>query len=383
MRAQEIQATLLAPHLNHALEMVRSGYASRQDVDAAMQLGCGYQKGPVALAEAFGLNTLDALLAARFATTADHRHRPSPWLTAGLAPQPSEPTTEAVPASAPTLRVAVLGTGTMGAGIAYAFAAAGAHVVAIGRSTQSTDKVTDFVRRTNERLVARARLDQPRAQQIASRITTSTTLEDAARADLVLEAVAEEFDIKADLFAKVAALTGAGTILATTTSSMPVTRLAVASGAPERFICLHFFNPAATMKLVEVVSTVHTSAATIQTSLEIVARIGKVAVACGDRPGFVVNALLFPYLNDAVRLHDETGTPVEEIDAAMIAAGLPVGPFALLDIVGLDVSLAITRQLDAAFGDTQPSLTPAPSLVSLVKDGHLGRKTGRGFSVGR
>jgi 3-hydroxybutyryl-CoA dehydrogenase len=193
-----------------------------------------------------------------------------------------------------------------------------------------------------------------------------------------VEAIAEDLTIKTTLFENLDEICKPGAILATTTSSLPIIACAQATSRPQDVIGMHFFNPAPVMKLVEVVSTVVTSEDVTETTRALCDRVGKVAVSCGDRAGFIVNALLFPYLNDAVRMLEAHYATADDIDLAMKqGCALPMGPFELLDVVGNDVSLAIQRELYLEF--REPGFAPAPLLEHLVTAGYLGRKTKRGF----
>ena len=203
-------------------------------------------------------------------------------------------------------------------------------------------------------------------------------LEDFAEVDLVIEAIAEELDIKRAVFAALDEVCKPGAILATTTSSLPVIECAAATARPSDVVGMHFFNPAPMMKLVEVVSTISTAPEVSATVLALCKRLGKVPVSCGDRAGFIVNALLFPYLNDAIKMVEAHYATADDVDAAMkTGCALPMGPFELLDVVGLDVALAIERSLYNEFRET--GLAPAPLLEHLVTAGRMGRKTGHGF----
>src|SRR5262249_17774776 len=196
--------------------------------------------------------------------------------------------------------------------------------------------------------------------------------------DLVVEAVVEELSVKRALFASFDEICKPGVVLATTTSSLPVVECAMATNRPADVIGLHFFNPAPVMGLVEVVRTIRPSAAAVDTARAVCAALGKYPVVCAARAGFVVNALLFPYLNDAVRMLEASYATADDIDYAMkLGCGYPMGPFELLDVVGLDVSLAIQRELYLEL--REPGFAPAPLLEHLVTAGYLGRKVGRGF----
>jgi 3-hydroxybutyryl-CoA dehydrogenase len=266
----------------------------------------------------------------------------------------------------------------MASGIVEVLAKAGLDVVFRGRSRSKVDATLAGLRKSLEKSVVRGRLTEDERDATLARITGTTDLEDFADADLVVEAVAEELDVKRAVFAALDEVCKAGAILATTTSSLPVVECAVATSRPQDVLGLHFFNPAPAMKLVEVVSTITTAPDAAATATELCRRLGKVPVSCGDRAGFIVNALLFPYLNDAVKMLEAHYATADDIDAAMkTGCALPMGPFELLDVVGLDVSLAIERSLYLEFREA--GLAPAPLLEHLVTAGRLGRKTGHGF----
>ena len=213
-----------------------------------------------------------------------------------------------------------------------------------------------------------------------ARVSGTSVLDDLADVDLVVEAVVEEIGVKTALFANLDEICKPGAVLATTTSSLPVVEMAAVTSRPADVVGMHFFNPAAIMRLVEIVAHVSTAPDVIATAAEVCKKTGKHAVHCGDRAGFIVNALLFPYLNDAVRMLEAHYATADEIDVAMKkGCGLPMGPFELLDVVGNDVSLAIQQTLYREF--REPGFAPAPMLEHLVTAGYLGRKTGRGFRV--
>jgi 3-hydroxybutyryl-CoA dehydrogenase len=380
---QQIAQTLVLPYLNHAVRMYESGYATRVDIDAAMRFGCGYPTGPLTMLDELGPAAVRDQLAARFAETGDNLHRPADLLDRLVAEGRTfadEPSGEDV--ASPELRhqirsVGVVGTGTMASGIVEVFAKAGYSVTFVGRGDDKVEGVRDAITRSLDKAIARGKVDEATKAEVLARLTGTTSRDDLADVDLVVEAIAEDLDVKLALFGDLDRICRPGTILATTTSSLPISRCAEATDRPEAVIGMHFFNPAPVMKLVEVVTTELTAPDVDETVRALCAAVGKVAVSCGDRAGFIVNALLFPYLNDAVRLH-EAGVALGDVDAAVKEhAGFPMGPFELLDVVGNDVSLAIQKELYAEF--KEPGLAPAALLEQKVADGDLGRKTGKGF----
>lgn len=274
--------------------------------------------------------------------------------------------------------VAVVGLGTMGTGIAEVLARAGREVVGIDVSEAQAALAVTALENSTARAVAKGRLTESERTDALARFRVFTDLQAAADADLVVEVVPESYEIKQQLFRDLDEVVRPDAVLATGTNALSVTRLAAESRFPERVLGLHFFNPAPAMKLVEVVRTVLTADDVHATVREVCAKIRKHPVDCGDRAGFIVNALLFPYLNNAVKMVEEHYASLDDIDAAMkLGGGYPMGPFELLDVVGLDVSLAIEQVLHREFRD--PGLAPAPLLEHLVAAGCLGRKSGRGF----
>jgi 3-hydroxybutyryl-CoA dehydrogenase len=229
-----------------------------------------------------------------------------------------------------------------------------------------------------DKALQRGKLSEQDRDATLAKITGTTSLDDLADCDLVIEAVVEDLAIKKALFSALDEVMKPGAVLATTTSSLPVIECAQATSRPQDVVGMHWFNPATVMKLVEVVPTVTTADDVVATVLEVCRKTKKHAVLCGDRAGFIVNALLFPYLNDAVKMLEAHYATIDDIDFAMTkGCGHPMGPFALMDVVGLDVTLAIQRTLFDEF--REPGDAPAPMLEHLVKAGYLGRKTGRGF----
>ena len=288
------------------------------------------------------------------------------------------PGEDAVTGARPVERVGVVGSGTMATGIVEVFAKAGYDVLFVARSTEKLSKVARAVQLSMEKAVQRGKLDAGDRDAALARIRGTTSLDDLGDVQLVVEAVIEDLAVKQALFANLGDICAPGTVLATTTSSLPVIECAAASSRPGDVVGMHFFNPATVMKLVEVVHTVSTAADAEATVLDVARKLGKHPVRCGDRAGFLVNALLFPYLNDSVKMLEAHYASADDIDSAMkVGCGYPMGPFELLDVVGLDVALAIQRTLYLEF--REPGFAPAPLLEHLVTAGRLGRKTGKGF----
>jgi 3-hydroxybutyryl-CoA dehydrogenase len=405
-RAGFIANALLFGYLNHAVSMYEGKYVSREDIDAAMKLGCGLPMGPLALMDLIGLDTAYEILDTMYRRGGrDRRHAPVPLIkqmvTAGLlgrksgrgfytydAPgSPKVVADELTPAEAESDgkatsrnigKVGVVGSGTMAIGIIEVLAKGGFEVISVTRGAEKSTRVCDAVKASMNKAVVRGKLTEDDRDQTLARVTWSATLEHLADVDLVIEAVVEELSVKTALFASLDEICKPGTILATTTSSLPVIECAMATNRPRDVVGLHFFNPAPIMPLVEVVGTIRTSAEALATAKAVCQQLGKTPVVCADRAGFVVNALLFPYLNDAVRMLEASYSTADDIDYAMkLGCGYPMGPFELLDVVGLDVSLAIQRELYLEM--REPGFAPAPLLEQLVTAGYLGRKTGRGF----
>ncbi|KUF14453.1 3-hydroxyacyl-CoA dehydrogenase family protein [Streptomyces silvensis] len=394
---------LLFGYLNQAAAMYEAKYASREDIDAAMRLGCGLPMGPLALLDLIGVDTARTVLDAMYAESRDRLHAPAPILKqlseAGLTGRKSgrgfytyaeSGGGEVVRDSATPLEgtrqargrevrsVGVAGSGTMASGIAEVFAKAGYDVVLVARSEEKAAAAKARVGKSLARSVDKGRTTPEAAARTLDRIRPGGSYEAFGDVDLALEAVAEDLEVKRQLFATLDKVCKPGAVLATTTSSLPVVACARATSRPGDVIGLHFFNPAPAMKLVEVVRTVLTEDEVHATAREVCASIKKHPVDCGDRAGFIVNALLFPYLNNAIKMVEEHYASLDDIDAAMkLGGGYPMGPFELLDVVGLDVSLAIEKVLHHEF--REPGLAPAPLLEHLVAAGCLGRKTGRGF----
>jgi 3-hydroxybutyryl-CoA dehydrogenase len=402
-RAGFIANALLFGYLNHAVSMYESRYASREDIDAAMRLGCGLPMGPLALCDLIGLDTAYEILDTMYKQGRNRLHAPSPvfkqMITAGLLgrksgrgfytyDKPGAPTvvddaltphpSADIAGAREVTKVGVVGSGTMATGIIEVFAKSGYDVLFVARSEDKVNKVVAAITRSLEKGVQRGKLAEDERDAALARISGTTKLDDLAAVQLVVEAVVEDLSVKQALFSNLDDICVPGTVLATTTSSLPVIECAAATSRPSDVVGMHFFNPAAIMKLVEVVSTVATAADTEATALDVARKVGKHAVRCGDRAGFIVNALLFPYLNDAIKMLEAHYATADDIDLAMkVGCGYPMGPFELLDVVGNDVSLAIERELYLEF--REPGFAPAPLLEHLVTAGRLGRKTGKGF----
>jgi 3-hydroxybutyryl-CoA dehydrogenase len=274
--------------------------------------------------------------------------------------------------------VGIIGSGIMGSGIAEVAAKAGIEVVLRSRKQESADAMVAGLEKSLDRQVAKGRLEQAERDAIVGRVSATSSLADLGECDLVIESVVEDLAVKKELFNELDRVCKDGAILATNTSTLPVVEMAMETGRPDRVVGVHFFNPAPAMSLVEIVQP-------LTASDEVVAEVRAFAEACGkkpvqvkDRAGFIVNALLFPYLNNAVRMLENGTASAEDIDAAMQGGcNFPMGPLALLDLVGLDTSVAILDALYDEFRD--PNYATVPLLRRMVSAGQLGRKSGQGF----
>jgi 3-hydroxybutyryl-CoA dehydrogenase len=274
--------------------------------------------------------------------------------------------------------VGIVGSGIMGAGLVDVLATAGFGVVARSRSMDGAQELRTALESATAKRVTRGTLDHDGREALLSQVSVTDDLEALSDCDLVIESVVEDLTVKKALFAELDRVVKPGAVLATNTSTLPVVQVAMATQRPELVCGLHFFNPAPVMRLVEVVKAVTTSDDTIATAVHVATACGKDVVHVADRAGFVVNALLFPYLNHAVRLLEQGVASQDDIDTAMRGGcNFPMGPFALLDLVGLDTSVAILDALHAEGRD--PATVVAPTLRHLVAAGRLGRKSGRGF----
>ncbi len=272
----------------------------------------------------------------------------------------------------------VLGTGTMGAGLAQVAAQSGFSVIFWNRKQASVDKGLAAIKKGLGRLLSKEKISQADHDAALARIRGVAALEDLKSADILLEAVPEDLETKRELYEKLHALCDEEVIFATNTSSLSVTALSAVSGRPTKFVGMHFFNPVPAMKLVEIVRGLETSDATAQAVTDLAERLDKVPVAVRDMPGFVVNRVVMPMINEAATALQQGVADAKSIDECMkLGCNHPMGPLALADLVGLDVVWAILDSLHREFG--QPHHKPCLEITKRVEAGHLGTKTGRGF----
>jgi 3-hydroxybutyryl-CoA dehydrogenase len=390
---------LVMAYLNQSVAFLDAGHATRDDIDTAMRLGCGLPAGPLHLLDSIGLDTAHATLTRLHRQTGDASFAPAPLLTrlielghlgrktgegfypyddASAGDEPDDPATT----GRPVRTVAVIGSGVMARGIAEATATGGHPTLLVARSEAKAETALAAIAESLTRAVRRGRISTQQKATALALLTPATDLRAAADRDLIIEAVAEDLDVKRSLFSRLGALATPGAILATTTSSLSVTACAQASGRPADVVGLHFFNPAPVLRLVELIRTDDTADDVFAGARAFAAGLGKATVTCPDRAGFIVNCLLFPYLGAAVNLLQRPGTDIEATDTAIQNGfGHPMGPFAVLDTIGLDVSLAIQHRLYEQLA--HPEQKPAPLLKALVATGALGRKNRRGFRAGR
>ncbi len=276
------------------------------------------------------------------------------------------------------MKVAVIGSGTMGNGIAHVFAQSGFDVALIDVDQSFLEKAIATIDKNLGRLVKKEKIDEATKDATLGRITTSTDLADAKGATVVVEAITEDEALKAEIFQKLDKVVGDDTILASNTSSIPITRLAAHTSRPEKFIGMHFMNPVPVMKLVEVIRGLATSDETTETVMKLSADLGKTPVIANDSPGFISNRVLMPMINEAIFAFHEGVAEAEAIDEIMkLGMNHPIGPLALADLIGLDVCLFILNVLHQDLGEDK--YRPCPLLRKYVDAGWLGRKSGRGF----
>jgi 3-hydroxybutyryl-CoA dehydrogenase len=280
--------------------------------------------------------------------------------------------------SEPSSTVGVLGCGLMGAGIAQVSASAGYDTVILEIDAARLEQGLARIRRTLDTGVEKGKLSPEDRERVLAKLHGTTSYADLAPCRFVIEAVVEQLEVKKDAYHKLEALVGPETIFASNTSSLCITELAAATRRPDRFVGMHFFNPVPLMKLVEVIRALTTSDATHANALAFARSLGKQVIGAPDRPGFIVNRLLVPYLLDAIRAYERGLGTIEDIDRAMtLGCGHPMGPFTLLDFVGLDTTFYIANIMYDEF--REPTFAPPPLLKRMVAAGWLGRKSGRGF----
>jgi 3-hydroxybutyryl-CoA dehydrogenase len=398
---------LCVPFLNDCVRLVESGYAAPADLDAGVQLGLGHKTGPLRLLDIRGLDAHREAALSLCAQLGDPRYAPPPLVERMVAAgrlgmkagrgfyayqQPSEQgDAEALPEAAGgrdlsaglalaegVRRVGVVGLGTMGSGIAQVCATSGLGVSAVEVSPAALEAGLGRVRKNLAGAVQRGKMDEGEKEAILGRLRGSTELESLADCDLIIEAAVENLELKLDLFKRLGSVAGEEAILATNTSCLPVTAMAAQTRRPERVLGLHFFNPPFAMRLVEVVEAQQTGPAIAAFGLAFCQRLGKTPIPVRDRPGFLVNRLVVPFLNHAAQLYDEGLADRETLDLAVLEGlGHPMGPLALIDLVGVDVQTfvadAMAREL------YEPRFGPPPLLRRMTSAGWLGRKSGRGF----
>jgi 3-hydroxybutyryl-CoA dehydrogenase len=275
-------------------------------------------------------------------------------------------------------KIMVIGAGQMGGGIAQVAAEAGLQVVLNDISQEFIDKRLAFIDKLLSKNIEKGRISAEKKEEILARLTPSTDLADAADVDLVIEAATENMEIKEKIFRTLDKVTKPGVILATNTSSLPITEVAAVTNRPEQVVGLHFFNPVPVMKLVEVIRGIATSDATYKIVEEFAEQLGKTPVEVNDSPGFAANRILVPMINEAIYVVYEGVATPEAVDTVMkLGANHPMGPLALADFVGLDTCLAVMEVLHEGLGDSK--YRPCPLLRKMVKAGWLGKKSGKGF----
>ncbi|MEE9239122.1 MAG: 3-hydroxybutyryl-CoA dehydrogenase [Thermodesulfobacteriota bacterium] len=274
--------------------------------------------------------------------------------------------------------VGVVGSGTMGSGIAQVVASSDRDVLLVDISDAALDRGIKGIEKSLGRLVKKEAITEEDSSSILRRIVKTTDLEGLGDVDLVIEAVFEDMDVKKEIYSKLDNITGDDVVLATNTSSLPIVEIAVSTSKADKIVGMHFFNPAPVMKLVEIIKTLTTSDETVQFAYDFALALGKEPVKTKDSPGFIVNRILVPMLNEAVFAYqDGVGTP-EDIDKAMkLGTNQPIGPLALIDLIGLDITLDVMDTFHREFQDSK--FRAAPLLRQMVRAGWLGRKSGKGF----
>jgi len=275
-------------------------------------------------------------------------------------------------------KVGVVGCGIMGSGIVEVCAKAGMDVLFVEVDEERAERGRQSIERSLAKAVERGKLDEPARDEALGRINSSTKLDDLADSDLIVEAVTEDLESKLDVFRRLDELTRPEVLLATNTSSMPIVDLAAVTKRPDKVLGMHFFNPPPVMKLLELVRCLTTSDESVALARAVAERLGKTPILAKDRAGFIVNMLLVPYLNSAIRMLDEGFATKEDIDTGVtLGLGHPMGPLTLADLIGLDTMLHVSNVLYDEFKD--PIYSPPTLLKRMVSAGFLGRKSGKGF----
>ncbi|MEE9215239.1 MAG: 3-hydroxybutyryl-CoA dehydrogenase [Thermodesulfobacteriota bacterium] len=275
-------------------------------------------------------------------------------------------------------KVGIVGAGTMGSGISQVVATKGFEVVMMDVSESALERGINGIEKSLGRLVKKELITEDESHQVVSRIVKTTDFTDLSDVDLVIEAVFEDMDVKKETYKKLDEVVRPDVVLATNTSSLPIVEIAVSTNRPDRIVGMHFFNPAPVMKLVEIINTLVTSEETLDFAYRFAQHLGKDPVKTKDYPGFIVNRILVPMLNEAVCVYQDGVGSAEDIDKAMkLGTNQPIGPLALIDLIGADVTLDVMDTFYKEFQDSK--YRAAPLLRQMVRAGMLGRKTGKGF----
>ncbi|MBI3007069.1 MAG: 3-hydroxyacyl-CoA dehydrogenase family protein [candidate division NC10 bacterium] len=398
---------LFVPFLNDCIRLVESGYATSSDIDVGVQLGLGYKMGPMRLLDIQGLDRHREAALSLFEQLGDPRYAPPPLADRMIASgrlgmksgrgfftyqRPSDQgDAEALPEAAGARdlsagtalaegirRVGVIGLGAMGSGIAQVCATSGLEVSAVEVNAQALEAGLGRVQKNLADAVQRGKMQEAEKEATLGRLRGSADLESLAGCDLVIEAAVENLDLKLDIFKRLGGVAGEEAILATNTSCLPVTAMAAQTRRPGRVLGLHFFNPPYAMRLVEVIEAQQTEPEIAAFGLAFCRRLGKISIPVKDRPGFLVNRLVVPFLNHAAQLYDEGLAPRETLDQAVREGlGHPMGPLTLSDLVGVDVLTFVAEAMAREL--YEPRFGPPPLLSRMTAAGWLGRKSGRGF----